>query len=241
MLGDRPTFAVIAGATVAERRLMSVQTVRGITGLTDSDIADDALGVQIDATLASCARYCKLARDGASPSTFAQESVRATWLDASFCDSGWVHKWLPAGRGKHLLLPWRTPITDITVTEGETELTQDTDYRLLGSGIVERIGGLWPSSGVVVDYTAGWVATPDDDSAAVDGESMPADLVVLIAEQIKMRVDARAIDANLRSEEVPGIWTGAYNVPGGDSINAYGMGRPLQMALDAYRAPPSFW
>ncbi len=243
--GDRPTFTVVVGtATTADRRLISVATVRALTGLTEGDVSDETLTLLIDAALATAARYCKLATAGAQPPTFAQEQVRATWPDTTVFDFYWHRTWLPAGRGHELILPWRTPITAVTVTEGETELVQDVDFRLLGAGVIERLsGGVfcgWALGGIVVDYTAGWAATPADPSAEPESEPMPADLVALISDQVRLSVIQRTADPTLRSEDIPGIWSGSYNVAGGDAISAYGLGRPLQMALDAYRAPPSF-
>lgn len=242
---DRPTFTVVVGTTPLDRRIIPVSMVRALTGLTEDEIGDESLNLLIDSALAQAARYCKLATDGAQPPTFAQEVVRATWPDVATYDYSWHRTWLPRGRGHQLLLPWRVPITAVTVTEGETELVQNVDYRLLGSGVVERLAGGafcgWTTGGVVVDYTAGWIATPADPSYdESEGEPMPADIVALIADQVRLSVFQRGTDPTLRSEDVPGIWSGAYNVAGGDSISAYGMSLPLQMALDAYRAPPSF-
>lgn len=239
MTGDRPTFTVVAAASSTDRRLISPATVRALTGLTETDAGDETLTLLLDGVLATCARYCKLARVGAQPPTFAEEVVRATWPDVSVLDYP-----LPWRRSNQLLLPWRTPITAITVVEGETELEQDVDYRLLGAGVVERLGTgslcCWSSSGVVVDYTAGWIATPTDPSyEESEGEPMPPDLVALIAGQVNLQFLQRGQDPTLRSEDVPGVWSGSYNVPGGDAISGYGLGFPLQMALDAYRAPPS--
>lgn len=233
----RPTFAVIAGTeSAADRRLITVAMVRALTGLSVADIGDDGLALMIDATLASCARYCRLAKAGAQPPTFAQESVRATWPELSARYPDW-----PLGdRGQSLLLPWRVPITEVSVTEGDTDLEQDVDFRLLGAGVIERLSGCWSTGPIVVDYTAGWVAPPDDASEEPDGEPMPADLVALIAGQVKLSFLQQGQDPTLRSEDVPGVWSGSYNVPGGDSISAFGLGVALQTALDAYRAPLSF-
>lgn len=240
----RPAFEVVVGAEAVARRLVSVDAIRSITGIpeTGTGAIDDAgLGRLIDGELARCARSCRLATYRAVPPTLAQESVRATWLATCWeWPYGWV-SYRSAGREPSiLLLPWRAPITDIEITEGETELVEDTDYRLLERGVVERINGFWPTSGsIVVDYVAGFVPLADDPSYQVDGEPLPADIVQLLADQVRMANDRSRIDLNLRSEDIPGVWSGTFNVAGGSAIDTQGLMMPLYEALAQYRAPPS--
>jgi hypothetical protein len=238
----RPQFEVIVPATAADRRLVSVDTIRGLTGIPSTGtgaVSDTALGQIIDAELARCARSCRLATWRGSQATLAQESVRATWTPNCW---EWGPLRAPYGiwQAPRLLLPWRAPITDITVSEGETELVEDTDYRLLGAGVVERINGCWATSdSIVVDYMAGFVPLADDPAYQDEGVTLPADLVSLIADQVRMSTDRRDIDLNLRSEDVPELWSGTYNVAGGSAIDTGGLMMPLYDALSDYRAPPS--
>jgi hypothetical protein len=236
----RPKFEVVVAASAAERRLVSATTIRALTGIpsTGTDaVSDVALTQMIDAALATMARSCRLAKDRAAPPTLAQESVRATWL-ADCWD--WWPALAPYRQPSTLLLPWRAPITTIDVTEGEAALVEDTDFRLLGAGVVERIGACWRTSGtIVIDYVAGFVPLSDDPSYDYDGEPMPADLVSLLADQVRMASDRRGIDLNLRSEDIPGVWSGSFNVPGGDAIDTGGLAMPLYDALTPYRAPAS--
>lgn len=240
MSGERPTFSVVVGTTVSDRRLIPLSMIRAYSGLTEADVGDEALNLRTDAVLAMCARSCKLARAGSSPATLARETVRASWPDLSTLG-------FRVGRGSKIFLPWRSPITSITVTEDDTELAAGVDYRDLGSGVIERIDSdaswrCWATTAAVtVDYVAGFIKTPADPSYdEEEGDSLPPDVVMLIAQQVKMGIDALDIDQNLRSEDVPGIWSGAYNVPGGDAIDVSGLSRPLYDALRNYRAPPSF-
>lgn len=244
LLYGRPKFQVIAGTADAdERRLVSVETFRTLSGISISDLSDEAAEKIIDATLARIATLCKLARDGARPLTFAREEVRATWIANDIYypyvndgprNHGWPRRF-PYDQYQ-LMLPWRTPITEITITEGETVLEEGVHFRLLGAGVVERIGGgfwPWPSPGLVVDYTAGWLA--DDDEFP-----FPDDLASLIVDQAVMIYQRSGIDWNLRSEDIPGIWSGSYNIIGGDSIAENGLLRSLDNALYPYKAPPAF-
>lgn len=239
----RPRFEVVVGASAAERRLVTVDTIRALTGTPSTGegaVTDEALGLWLDAALSQCAVSCNMATFRASPPTLAQESVRATW-DQAFWHGRFHGVWRHWGEPSQLLLPWRAPITSILITEGETELVENTDYRLLGAGVVERINGWWPTDGLLVaDYVAGFVPLSNDGSYQEDGETLPADIIALIADQVRMRVDSQAIDLNLRSEDVPGVWSGTYNVPGGDAVDTSGLLRPLWDALAPYRAPPSF-
>lgn len=225
----RPTFTVVVAATVEERRLIPVTVARALTGLSESDIGDDGLALMIDGALASAARYCKLATAGAQPPTFARETVRASWPAAT----AWWHG------GNKLVLPWRVPITSVEMTEAGAALEQDVDFRYLGGGVIERQSCWQPSDAIAVDYVAGWLPTSDSptDYDGSDGEPLPADLVMLIAEQVRLQYAQRGMDPTLRSEDVPGVWSGTYSVVGGDSITAYGLSLPLQTALDAYRLP----
>lgn len=236
----RPRFEVVVGATAAERRLVTAAIVRALADIPET-VTDATLNLMIDAALAQCARSCNMATYRASPPTLAQEAVRATWLaDSWYWPTGWVPYCGHGSQPSTILLPWRAPITDIEITEGGIELVENTDFRLLGAGVVERLNGCWPTSGnIVVDYTAGFVVLSDDPSYDYDGEPLPADLVQLIADQVRMTNDAAGIDRNLRSEDIPGVWSGSYNVAGGDAIDTSGLMRPLYDALTPYRAPPS--
>lgn len=242
--GDRPTFSLVVGTTAVERRLIPVSMVRALTGLTEASIGDEALNLKLDAVLASIARSCRLAKAGSAPPTLARETVLAAWPDVLTYDYTWHRTW-PAGRGHQIILPWRAPITSIEVTEGETELVEGTDFRLLAGGIVERIsGGVWygwSRSTIDVTYTAGFIATPADPSYdEEEGDSLPADVVSLIADQVRLSISQGKVDPILRSEDIAGIWSGTFNTPGGDAIDTSGLSRPLYDALSDYRAPPSF-
>jgi len=235
---SRPRFEIVTPAGNADaRRLVSADTFRLLTGLAASTASDELIEMMIDSVLDQCAVYCKLARAGASPPTFAQETVRATWPDASY-NLEWPRRWFCDESRAMLLLPWRTPITEIEITEGGVELVQDVDYQLLGAGVVQRIGGgfptAWTAGGIVAEYTAGWV---NEDAA--EGEKMPASLVVDVVNQARLANDNRARDMTLRSEDIPGVWSGTYAVAGGDSIASSGLFRSLESALEYYRAPPT--
>jgi hypothetical protein len=238
----RPKFEVIVGATADERRLLSAATVRSFTGLAEDDVSDETLDLMIDAALAQCARSCKLASYRGVPLTLARESVRATWLA-----SGWYYPGIIARpplaweQPSQLILPWRSPVTSVaSVTEGETNLVEDVDFRLLGAGVLERIDAAWATSGtIVVDYVAGFVPLVDYPEYQEDGATLPPDLVQMIANQVSIAHYQRGHDLNIRSEDIPNVWSGSYNVPGGDAVNTDGLMRPLWEALAPYRGPPT--
>lgn len=239
----RPRFEVIvATASAEERRLVSATTIRALTGIPetgDGGMADASLNLLIDGELIRCARSCNLALFRALPPTLAQESVRATWRQDCWDYTGSSGRprigW---GEPSQLLLPWRAPITSIEIEEGGVDLVENTDFQLLGAGVVERIGGCWPTVGTIVaNYVAGWIPLADDPTDQEDGETMPADLIALLGDQVRMAYDRRDIDLNLRSEDVPGIWSGSFNVAGGDAVDTGGLLRPLYDALRTYRAP----
>lgn len=240
MSSDRPTFAVITPADEEARRFIPLATIRSLTGIpsTGNGSLDDAtLQLKIDGVLASCATYCRLAKYRATPPTLGQEEVRATWVDAAAVDRQGYYR---ANRASQLLLPHRAPITAIVVTEGGTELEEDTDFRHLGAGVLERMtaGAAcgWSLGTIVVDYTAGYPADDDENPP-------PADLVALVADQVRlMHAQSIANPGLLRQEDIPGVWSGTFSTPGGDSISTSGLIRPLVDALERLGlcATPSF-
>lgn len=237
MSSDRPTFAVVTPAEEDARRFVPLATIRSLTGLPSTGngaVSDATLASMLDGVLASCARSCDLAKFRATPLTLAQEEVRATWVEAASIDRG---GWPRYVRGSQLFLPWRAPITSIAVTEAGVELEEDADFRHLGAGVLERItGGVacgWSLGTIIVDYTAG--LDPEDDENPV-----PADLVTLIATQVRLVNSQSAVDPILRSEDIPGVWSGSFNTPGGDAIDTCGLSRPLYDALRDYRSPGTF-
>lgn len=242
----RPRFELVSGtSTAAERRLVSAETVRLLTGIPETGegaVSDAVLNLHIDGVMAQIARSCRLAAARAAPLTLAQESVRATWtlpLWSSTYHRHW-HYWFSDEARTKLILPWRAPITAIDVSVDDASLEENVDYELLGSGVVRWMstGSCWPLANVVVDYTAGFVPLAADPAYQEDGETLPADIVTMIAEQA--RYYSSRPDMSLRSEDIPGVWSGSYNVPGGDAMDTSGLSLPLYDALAQFRGPPVF-
>lgn len=216
MSDDLPLFEVTTPAVnAAARRLTTAAKVRALIGSPAGD--DTKIETLIDGVSAECAAQCGLARPAsmASPPTFGQEVVRATWMQA--CQE----------RGSQLVLPWRVAITPGQVVENGTNLTVNVDFRLVGGGILERLSGdapaRWASGKIVVPYTAGWVL-PD---------GVPPELERQVIEQVKMAYFGADEDPAVRSENVPGVYQASYAVAGGDSIGRSG----LLVALEAALAP----
>ncbi len=241
MTGDRPSVTMVTPtADAAARRIVSLTQIRSLTGIPASGsgaMADADLELLLDGVLADCAASCRVVRVGAYPLTLAEEVIRARWVDTTIMPYAWRTTWLPLGcRSNKLLLPWRVPITDLVVTEGDTVLVQDVDYQDIGAGVLERLSSsyaAWTTGAIEVEITAGWQAGEDPEYP------VPANLVSAIADQVRYKKDQRGMDLTLRSEDVAGVWSGSYNVPGGDSISSSGLLRPLEDALALYRAPPS--
>lgn len=239
---DRPLFeVVIPTASVEERRLITAEKFAEMTGIAPTGDNLTSLLRIIDGVSAECARYCKLRRAGTTPPTFGRESVKATWLKASIHHHH-LHHHL-RGRGPELLLPWRAPITEITVTEAGVELDAG-DFRHTGAGILQRIfdgaPGHWSGDSIVVEYLAGWDLDPDDASAEeAAGDVPPADLIARVVDQVKMVYMNRPRDPGLLSENFVDIWQGTYAVGGGSnsSIGDSGLLKSLETALEPFRAP----
>jgi hypothetical protein len=199
------------------------------------------LNMNIDAVMAMIARSCRLAAVRSAPLTLARESVRATWTPPVPSYYYRWSAWFADEARTKLILPWRAPITSIDITLDDGELVENTDYELLGSGVVQWLstGTSWPWANIVADYTAGFVPLAADASAyQEDGDTLPADVIALIAEQV--RYYSSRPNMSIRSEDIPGVWSGSYNVPGGDAIDTSGLSLPLYDALSPFRGPPVF-
>ena len=216
---SEPLFEVVTPAVNAvARRLTTAAKVQAALrlGAVDTTLIESI----IDAVSGECVRFCNLARAVAGPvPTFGQEVVRATWLGAGM------------DRGSILILPWRTPITAVgSVIENGATLVMNTGFRLLGSGMLERMAGdalvCWSTGRIVVSYTAGW-SLPTDVPAELEGQ---------VIEQVKMKYLATERDPALRSENTPDVWSGSYAVAGGDSIGESGLLKSLEAALSPFKA-----
>ena len=214
-----PLFEVITpAASATARRLTTAAKVQVALrmGAVDTTLLESI----IDAVSGECVRFCNLARAVAGPvPTFGQEVVRATWLGAGM------------DRGSILILPWRAPVTAMgSVVEDGTSLTLNTEFRLVGEGILERMADdapvCWSAGKIVVSWTAGW-SLPTDVPAELEGQ---------VIEQVKMKYLATDRDPALRSENTPDVWSGSYAVAGGDSIGDSGLLKSLEAALSPFKA-----
>lgn len=213
-----PQFEVITPTVSAvARRLTTAAKVQLALRLgTDDTTLIESI---IDAVSGECVRFANLARSasGTVP-TFGQEVLRATWLSAEM------------DRGSVLILPWRTPIATVgSVVEDGIGLAMNTDFRLVGGGMLERMADdtvvCWSPGKIVVSWTAGWSLPAE----------VPAELEGQVIEQVKMKYLATDRDPALRSENTPDVWSGSYAVAGGDSIGESGLLRSLEVALSPYR------
>ena len=215
---SEPVFEVVTPAVnAAARRLTTAAKVQAALrlGAVDTTLIESI----IDAVSGECVRFCNLARAVAGPvPTFGLEVVRATWLGAGM------------DRGSILVLPWRAPVTAVSsVVEDGTSLALNTDFRLVGGGMLERMADdapvCWSPDKIVVSWTAGWSLPAE----------VPAELEGQVIEQVKMKYLATDRDPALRSENTPDVWSGSYAVAGGDSIGESGLLRSLEVALSPYR------
>ncbi|KAF0102232.1 MAG: hypothetical protein FD144_2667 [Rhodospirillaceae bacterium] len=208
------TVAAAAGATRRLTTKEKVKTLIGLSGATDDTLLDQL----IDQVSDDVARYCGLSADtaGAFP-TFGAETLRATWYA------------LTGDRDDILLLPWRPSAAPTTVVENGVTLTNDTDYRLLPGGALQRVSGgcpsIWdPCFKVVVTLTAGW-SLPT---------GVPPGVEARIIDQVKLAYQGRKRDHAIRSETIPNIHQASYAVPGGDSIGQSGLLVALESVLSPY-------
>ncbi len=139
--------------------LLTTEEARLALGLTDSS-RDADLDRMIARISAGIYRACKLATDGINPPTLLSEEITETFrLKYPF------HGSLQLSRRR---------VTEITtVTEGVTELVEDTDFVIeRASGLLSRLGvtelSCWPCGTITVDYVAGFDPVPDDLKLAAE-------------------------------------------------------------------------
>ncbi len=222
MPDDTPLFEVTTPAANADaRKLTTAARVRGVIGSPAGD--DTKIGTLIDFVSAECARYCRLAApaNNATPPTFGQEVVKATWLET--CHD----------RGTRLILPWRVAISAFgTVVEDGVNLTVNVDYRHVGAGLLERISGdvpiCWSLGKIVVPYTAGWTLPTD----------VPPELESQVMQQVAMRYHMSRDNPAVRSRTTERVGSETLSVTGGDSIGESGLLKSLESALSAFRSYP---
>ena len=216
---SEPLFEVVTpAANAAARRLTTAAKVQAAQrlGAVDTTLIESI----IDAVSGECVRFCNLARGAAGlVPTFGLEVVRATWLGTD------------VGRPSTLILPWRAPITTVgSVIENGATLALNTDFRLVGGGMLERMASdapaSWSTGKIVVSWTAGWSLPAE----------VPAELEGQVIEQVKMKYLATDRDPALRSENTPDVWSGSYAVAGGDSIGESGLLKSLEAALSPFKA-----
>ena len=213
-----PLFEVITPAASATARWLTTAAKVQVAlrlGTVDTTLIESI----IDSVSGECVRFANLARSasGTVP-TFGQEVLRATWLGTDM------------DRSSNLMLPWRAPVTAVgSVVEEGTSLVPNTDFRLLGSGMLERIAAdipaCWSTGKIVVSWTAGWSLPAE----------VPAELEGQVIEQVKMKYLATDRDPALRSENTPDVWSGSYGVAGGDSIGESGLLKSLEAALAPFK------
>ena len=215
---SEPLFEVVTPAvSAAARRLTTAAKVQVALrlGTVDTTLIESI----IDSVSGECVRFANLARSasGTVP-TFGQEVLRATWLGTDM------------NRSSILILPWRVPVTAVgSVVEDGTSLALNTDFRLVGGGMLERIAAdipaCWSTGKIVVSWTAGWSLPAE----------VPAELEGQVIEQVKMKYLATDRDPALRSENTPDVWSGSYGVAGGDSIGESGLLKSLEAALAPFK------
>lgn len=145
----------------------------------------DALNARVSAMIT---RECRVASVGATPPTLRLETVTDTYR-------------LKSRQGELILS--RRPVVEFTsVIEGETELTEGTDYECERSaGLLYRLSDddrvLWSSGLIVVTYSAGW-------------QTVPYDLRELACKLATMIASESGQNASLGSMEIPGVISETY-------------------------------
>lgn len=217
LVGAGTRYTVISRVTVpaASRDLVSLETIKEELDLSGTDANRDArLTRYIKEQSRAAENYCNR--------VFAVETIEDTFFPRR--DPPLV----VALEGLDPLQLAKYPLVAIsTLTENGADLTSGTDYlvdlvnaqvtRLDMNGYPRR----WDALPIVVTYTAGYSAVPDDVSAAV-------------IRMVAQRYFANIRDPWVKSEVVEGIGRTDYIVPSGDTGN---MTADVADLLDNYRVP----
>lgn len=177
----------------ALRRLTTVEHVRNDLGLTEGDADDTKVERLIDQATAVAERFCRRA--------FAIETVRETIRGCAI---------------DHVMRLERAPAFAVrsvalnggTVDALEYELDGVSLYRLSASG--SRFA--WRGSMLVVEYDAGFVLPGDEPVAGA--QDLPADVELAAIRLVGAIFSASSRDQLIKSEDVDGVSSVPYWVPG---------------------------
>jgi len=217
-----------AAATTALTTRARVKRELDITSTTNDEWLDETIA---DVSAAACeVLNVEMAEDGTR--NFGVESVTET------IDHRTRYPWLPplgVIRPRREADTWivlgRRPVLGITSITENGVTVDPSDYELFATtGKVKRLSAgvvaAWPCTIIVVTYTAGWKLP--GDSGSVTATAMPASIEKAVIEGVKARYFARKRDANVKSENIPGVRQVDYffGTPGQDDPLP-----PLSMSL----------
>lgn len=142
--------------------LLTLEEAQLALGLTD-DTRDADLTRMIARISAGIYRACNLRTDGVNPPSLMSEDITETFR-------------LHCAKEGALMLSRRRVTEVLTITEGSTELDDETDFTIdRASGQIFRLGAgsldeftCWSAGKMVVEYTAGFTTVPDDLKLAAE-------------------------------------------------------------------------
>jgi hypothetical protein len=144
----------------------------------------------IDQASRAVADYCRR--------SFGQETVRETFAGSDL-------------KGDGALLA-RSPVTDIAnvTSDGVTLLASEYTYDQAAGRLYRTDAPWWPGCGLSVEYTAGYVLPEDNEWHPTLPESVERATVLLV----QAYLSARSHDSLVKSEDVAGVTSTAWWVPG---------------------------
>lgn len=176
--------------------LLSDAELRAAAGLADDDASQDTNLAMLGLEAAEwIAEVCGIRTAGARSPTVLAEGLRETFPALWF--------------GPELVLARRF-VSNVTVTENDAALTEDTDFVVLDDrGVVQRMasgyGLRWCAAPIVVEYTAGFSnGSPSNLPAAIKG---------VARDYVRLRYAVGSTDASdlmVRSETTVDLDSHAY-------------------------------
>lgn len=175
------------------RRLTTVEHVRMDLGITEAEAENSKVERLIDQASAMAERYCRR--------TFAIETVRETVRGCNI---------------DHVMRLERAPAFAVRSVALNGDAVDPAEYELEGVSLYRLSAGgvrfAWRGSMLAVDYDAGFVRPGGD---AVEGaQDLPADVELAAIRLVGAIFSASSRDQLIKSEDVDGVGSLSYWVPG---------------------------
>ena len=193
------TSILTVSSAAAQTALTTRERAKVALNINDSSL-DDWLDLKIPAVTRDVVNHMGVAAASDGTRTIGRQTLVETFRLTRDEDVIQLSKW-----------PVQS-ITSIVEDDDDDEVDED-DYELNGAtGHITRLNAdipvLWAAWKVTVTYIAGWLLPGEA------GADLPEEIESAVWDLLKLERSAMNRDPRLKSEEIPGVWSGTYWVGG---------------------------